>query len=389
MGAEDAFEQGGAGARQADDEDRRRAVEVVGVYGRVGVEDADQLLDQATVGVRVVVGAGAHDRVAARERLPGGVVIAEVVEFLVQGEFERGMVLAALRDLRQPRADEVDMVGLRGLPADARQRQRGAAEGRAGAQAGFHLRFGFGDIAVELQLQRMEVAEVGAVEAGIARTLHAVQCLGIQSQPLVEVAERELVGGVARSRQRRMAHAAQRGIGLADAAQAMGDAQDELRIGRRCLGGLQQPGAGIAQPSLRQQYAGEQGMCSGMPRCLGEQRFESEPRLLQPPRGGILLGLQPERMRMCVHDVRRVARCRTLARRCWTGPRRCIPTRSACACRASGHTSVRCAAFRYAGMYPHEIRDTLATLMRLRESNGAARRPRADPTTKADMAPAC
>ena len=274
---------------------------VIGTRVRVGVERADQLLDQSTFGACIMARARLHDRVAAGERVPGGVVIAEVVEFLVEREFERGTVLAAGRDLRQSRTDEIDVVGLRGLLADARQRQRGAAEGRARAQAGFHRRFRFGDAAVELQLQRQEITEVRRVHPRIARMLHAAQRLRIQPKSLVKVAQRELLRCIPRLRQRRMPHAIQGGMGFADAAQAVGDAQDEVRIRRQGIGGARQLHAGITQAILRQQHAGEQGAGAGMARLVCEQRLEGLARGLQPAGGRVLLGLQPQRVSVSVH----------------------------------------------------------------------------------------
>ena len=55
------------------------------------------------------------------------------------------MILAAARHALQLGADAVDVIARRRLPVQARQRDRGAAVGRAHAQAGLELALGVGE----------------------------------------------------------------------------------------------------------------------------------------------------------------------------------------------------------------------------------------------------
>ena len=294
MAAEDAFEQGGAGARQADDEDRHRpGMPHAVVRGQVRVESGDDLVEQARFGGGIVGKASVHHRIAAHECRPGVVELAEVVELLVQRELERGVVFGARCHRRQPRADEVDMVACRRLPADACKGQRGATERGAQAQAGFQFRFGVCQAAIELQLQRAEIAEVGCVEAGVARAVHQRQRLRMQSQSLLDVRERRQCGARARARDFRMLQARARGIGFAQARQRLRHLADQVRIaGQRGCGEFHLLRGG-AHAALGQHDAGQQQPRIHLGRVVVEQGRKRRLGRIQASGEDMVLAFQP------------------------------------------------------------------------------------------------
>jgi hypothetical protein len=223
---------------------------------------------------------------------------AQVLEFLVPREFERGVVLAARLDLREPLRDEVEVVVVGGPRAQARLRQRRAAEGRALAQAGLELGLGLGEPAVELQLQRPEIAEIRRVEAGVARAVHQRQRLLVQADALVHVRQARERGAVARPRDHRVAQARARGVGVADLGQRLRDLAHLVRVvGQRERGELQLRDR-VAQLALRQDHAGQQQARRHLPRLRLQQRFQRLARGREAARADVVLGVEPQLLRI-------------------------------------------------------------------------------------------
>ena len=133
----------------------------------------------------------AHHRIAALQRLPGFVQAAQVFQFLVARELEGGVVFAAALDLGNALGDEVQMIVGVGPATQTRQRERGAAEGRAQAKAGFDLGFDFLHAAVELQLQGAEIAKVWRVQSQVAGAIHQGQRGCMQAESLLDMRQAE------------------------------------------------------------------------------------------------------------------------------------------------------------------------------------------------------
>ena len=86
------------------------------------IAPCNQGIDAAALARDVVIELRVHDRVAAFERAPGVVEFAEIFEFFVLREFERGMVFAAARYAAQLRADVVEVIAFRSLFGKASER---------------------------------------------------------------------------------------------------------------------------------------------------------------------------------------------------------------------------------------------------------------------------
>jgi hypothetical protein len=121
-----------------------------------------------------------HHRIGALQRRPGLVVTTQVLEFLVLSELERGVVLGALLHVAQPSPDEIQVIIISSPLADSCKRQRCATESRPELQAGLELGLRFRDTAVELQLDRAEVAEIRVVEPERTGPVHERERFHVQ-----------------------------------------------------------------------------------------------------------------------------------------------------------------------------------------------------------------
>ena len=163
MSAQDAFEQGGAGARQADDEDRLRAL----VAARQGLArrrraPTPQGLERSGFVARTIVEHGAFGRTAQTQRLPGILMTFEIVQFLEQRERQHGAI-ARRQIARQQDLQTRHVVGSFSLSAQSREqpmrlRMRGCAR-----KTGFGGRARFDKAAAE---QFDVAAQVARLRAG-------------------------------------------------------------------------------------------------------------------------------------------------------------------------------------------------------------------------------
>ena len=126
--ADDAFEQGRARARHADDEDRLRAVDRRS-RGRLfsGLRKAfDQRIEHRLFGRRIVAQALVHDRVGALQGLPCLFVAVRCRRVPCAARIRalrdlREVILAAVRHHRQTPAQRIEVVAVRCLATDAGQ----------------------------------------------------------------------------------------------------------------------------------------------------------------------------------------------------------------------------------------------------------------------------
>lgn len=108
----------------------------------------------------------------------------QVLQFLVTRKFQRGMIFTAWFHALQRGTDCIQMIGLRGLPAGAGKLHVGSPEWRLQRDATSELGLGFGHVAVEGKLDRMEKMEIASTCARHARTLQQRERSGMLAYQL-------------------------------------------------------------------------------------------------------------------------------------------------------------------------------------------------------------
>jgi hypothetical protein len=239
MAVQQLLQQRGAGTVHADNEYRHRARVVMLLHRRRrGLEPGERA--EQVRRLPGVVGKPRTLRLAAdHQRLPGLIVTAQVVQFLVQGEAQQRYVFGLAAGTRQLATDRVDMMAVRRLPADPRLQPVALRDLRSTAQCAGNVLSGLvepAQVGQYLRARQQRRRKVGVGAPGFIQE---------RDGPLRQVDVAQLRGHRDQQRDRHARHRQQafdarlHSLHLIEGAQPRQQFHQQLRIGHAAARGGQ------------------------------------------------------------------------------------------------------------------------------------------------------
>ena len=219
-----------------------------------------------------------HHRVGVCERVPGLVVAAEIFEFLVARELDRGMLFAAVRDSPDAAREIIQMIALGRLLAQARELERRARRCVGHAQAGVELGLGLLHATVEDELHAARKTEFSAVRTGGLGAIEQCQRFGVLGELVAEARGARERLDFARALERRVVERLARRDGLAGLQQRGDDIADQELVVGQHFRRVERMARRVAHAVLLPGDAAEDQMHVDVLRRFLRERFERDAR---------------------------------------------------------------------------------------------------------------